>query len=84
MEKVISDVLHIPGLAKNLFSAKQLDKAGGKIRIKFGQLEWINKFGQTIANCNLNPDLYELGTTIIPQKRIMTIHALTNMNKAGL
>nr|PNR34735.1 hypothetical protein PHYPA_022633 [Physcomitrium patens] len=59
-EKIISNVFHILGLVKNLFSTKQLDKAGGEILIRVGTTIVINKFGQTIAICKLNPDLYEL------------------------
>lgn len=34
--KQIPDVLYIPGLRKNLFSAKQFDKVGGELHIKSG------------------------------------------------
>nr|PNR60462.1 hypothetical protein PHYPA_003255 [Physcomitrium patens] len=59
-EKIIPDLLHILRLVKNLFFAKQLVKARGKIRIRAGTTTLINKFGQTIGICKLNPDLYEL------------------------
>ena len=84
IEKLIPDVLHVPGLAKNLFSAKQLDKVGGEIRIKCGQLTLINKFDKTIANCQLNPNLYELSNRIIPNKKILAIPATTHINKVDL
>ena len=85
MEKTIPDVLHVPGLAKNLFSAKQLDRAGGEIRIKSGISILLNKSGQTIAKCKLNPDLYELGTTVIPNKKILAIPAtIQSLSKADL
>ncbi|KAG0600944.1 hypothetical protein M758_11G072700 [Ceratodon purpureus] len=44
--KYIPDVLYIPGLAKNLFSAKQFDQAGGEIHIKDGHSILINKLGE--------------------------------------
>jgi len=84
MEKLIPDVLHVLGLAKSLFSTKQLDKAGGEIRIKSRYLALINKFGQTIANHQLNPHLYELGDTIISNKEIIAISAITPINKVDL
>ena len=85
MEKTIPDVLHVLGLAKNLFSAKQLDRAGGEICIKSGISILLNKSGQTIAKCKLNPDLCELGTTVIPNKKILAIPAtIQSLNKADL
>lgn len=83
-EKSIPDVLHIPGLAKNLFSAKQLDKAGGEIRIKAGVSTLINKLGHTIATCKLNPDLYELGETIVSMQYALTTPTTSNLSKADL
>jgi len=83
-EKSILNVLHITGLAKNLFSVKQLDKAEGEIRIKAGVSTLINKLGHTIATCKLNPDLYELGETITSMQYALTIPTTSNLNKADL
>lgn len=71
-------------LPKALFSVKQLDKASGEIRIKYGQLTLVNKFGHTIANCPLNLDLDELGTTIISNKEALAIPTTTHVNKIDL
>ena len=83
-ERIIPDVLHILGLAKNLFSVRQLDKAGGEVRIKAGISTLVNKFGETIATCKLNPDLYELGRTITCNNQQIAIPATTTLNKANL
>ena len=83
-EKYIPDVLHIPGLAKNLFSTKQLNQAGGEIHIKDGISILINKLGQIIATCKLNPDLYELGETIISTNYALAIPTTTSLNTADL
>ena len=74
-EKIIHDVLHVSGLAKNLFSAKQLDKASGEVHTKVGIFTLINKFGQLIATCMLNLDLHELS---------LAIPTTTYLNKAYL
>ena len=83
-EKYIPDVLHIPGLAKNLFSAKQLDQIGGEIHIKDGISILINKLGQIIATCKLNPDLYELGETILSNNYALAIPTITSHNTTDL
>jgi len=85
IEKIIPKVLYIPVLAKNLFSAKQLDRVGGEISIKSGISISLNKSRQTIAKFKLNLDLYKLDTTIIPNKKILATPATTqNLNKADL
>nr|PNR44647.1 hypothetical protein PHYPA_014416 [Physcomitrium patens] len=74
-KKIIPDALHRPRLAKNLFFAKKLYKGRGEICIRASTTTLKNKFGQTIVICKLNPDLYELGTTILlnkPQIAILT------------
>ena len=83
-EKHILDVLHIPGLANNLFSAKQLDQVGGEIHIKDGISILINKLGQIIATCKLNPDLYELGETIFSDNYALAIPTITSHNTTNL
>ena len=83
-EKSIPDVLHIPGLAKNLFSAKQLDQAGGEIRIKNGTSLLINKSGQIIATCTLDPDLYVLGETILTNNFALATPTIISHNTADL
>nr|PNR50588.1 hypothetical protein PHYPA_009774 [Physcomitrium patens] len=83
-EKIIRDILYIPRLAKNLFFVKQLDKRGGEICIRGGTTTLINKFGQTIGICKLNPNLYKLGTTILLNKHQITIPTTTQLNKADL
>ena len=83
-EKHIPDVLHILGLAKNLFSAKQLDQARGEIHIKDGISILINKLGQIIATCKLNPDLYKLGETILSNNYVLAIPTITSHNIADL
>nr|PNR45459.1 hypothetical protein PHYPA_015230 [Physcomitrium patens] len=67
-EKIIPDVLYISGFAKNLFFAKQLNKIGREVCIRDGTTTLTNKFGKIIALCKLNPNLYELGTTILSNK----------------
>lgn len=61
--KEISQVLYIPGLKKNLFSVQQLDKAGGEVKLKSGQCILRDRESQIIAECSLEGDLYNLGTT---------------------
>lgn len=84
MEKIILDVLDIPHLAKNLFLAKQLDKARGEIQIKFRISTFSNKLGQRIAKCKRNNDLYELEDTVIPKQNMIAIPATTNIYKYEL
>ena len=84
MERIILDVLYILGLAKNLFSAKQLDTAGREIQIKSGISTLFNKLGHVIAKCKLYSDLYKLGDTVIPNKKIVALPTTSNLHKAEL
>ena len=43
LEKEIPNVLYVPGLKKNLFSAKQFDRVEGEIHIKSGICTLTNK-----------------------------------------
>jgi hypothetical protein len=84
MKRTIPDVLYIPGLAKNLFSTKQLDKAGREIQIRSGISILFNKLGHVIAKCKLYNNLYKLGDTVIPNQKIVASPATTNSHKAEL
>jgi len=66
MQRIILDVLYIFGLARNLFSTKQLDKARGEIWIKSEISILYNILGHVTAKCKLCNDLYKLGDIIIP------------------
>jgi hypothetical protein len=59
--KEMSNVLHAPSLWKNLFSAKQLDQAGGEIIIKHGKCILKYFKGIEIPQCILETNLYKLG-----------------------
>jgi len=84
MKRIISDVLYILGLAKNLFLPKQLDKVGRKIWIKSKTSILFNKLGHVIAKCKLHNDLYKLGDTIIPNHKIVALPTTTKLNKSQL
>lgn len=84
MEKLIPNILYVPGLAINIFSVKQLDEAGGGIRVKFGVITLLNASRQIIAECKLNLVLFELGTTIIPNSTVRTMPTTTNLSKVDL
>lgn len=84
MERIMRNVLYNPGLAKNLFSAKQLDKVGGEIRKKSGTSTLFNKQGHVIAKCKLHNDLYKLGNTIIPNQKIVALPTTSNLHKVEL
>lgn len=52
-----------------------MDKAEREIYIKARTTTLINKFGNTIAIYKLNPNLYELGITILLNKPQIVILA---------
>lgn len=78
------DVLYVLGLAKNLFLVQQLDKVGGEIQIKSKISISIKILGQTIIWYKLNPNLYELGVTIILSQRVLAILAIMNLNNVDI
>lgn len=62
---LVPDVLHIPGLTKNLFSIKQLDLSVARslhIANKVCTLHSVK--GDEIATCKLAQDLYKLGDVV--------------------
>nr|PNR26159.1 hypothetical protein PHYPA_030733 [Physcomitrium patens] len=83
-EKIILDILYISRFAKNLFFAKQLDKAKGEICIKAKATTLIIKFHNIIAIYKLNSKLYELDIIIILNKLQISILAIIQFNKADL
>jgi hypothetical protein len=67
IQKIIPKVLHVPNLQCNLFLVKQLAHAGGKFCIQGTYANLLNAQNELIASCNLDNDLYILGTSIPPQ-----------------
>lgn len=61
-----------------------MNKTRGEIYIKIGKTTFINKFGQKIVISKLNPDLYELDTTILLNKSQIAISITTQSNKVDL
>jgi hypothetical protein len=57
----------VPNLQCNLFLVKQLAHAGGKFCIQGTYANLLNAQNELIASCNLDNDLYILGTSIPPQ-----------------
>jgi hypothetical protein len=54
------DVLHVLVLRKNMFLVKHFVKFKGKFTIR-GRSYILSKFGQLVATCKLENDLYKLG-----------------------
>jgi hypothetical protein len=78
--KEMGNLLHVLGLWKNLFSAKQLDQLGREIIIKFGKCISKSSKGVLIAQCILKVGLYKLG--VIKDQKIneITILVIVDMN----
>lgn len=83
-EKIVSNILYIPILTKNLFFIRQLNKTRGEIFIRAGETTLKNKFSQTIAIRKLNSNLYESYTTILLIKPQIAIPTIIQFNKADL
>ncbi len=79
--KEMGNLLHVPSLRKNMFSAKQLDQPWGEIIIKFGKCILKNFKGIEITQCIFKDGLYKLG--VIKDQKIneITIQVIVDMNK---
>jgi len=74
---LIKNVLHVLGIWKNLFLAKQFDQVGCEIIIKIIFFN-INKNGHKISKCILK-NLYMLGVTYKQEDEIKTLN-VTHFN----
>jgi hypothetical protein len=79
--KEMEKLLHVSGLWKNLFLAKQLDQPRGKINIKFGKCTLKNSKRIEIAQCILKASLYKLGVIKYQKINEITIPVIVYMNK---
>ena len=82
--RVTSNVLYVPGIRTNLFSAKQLDTAGGEIFINVGTCILRNSSGLVIATCTLDTYLYKLGMTYRQQEKVSISLNISSLNLANL
>jgi hypothetical protein len=57
--KEVTNVLHVPGIRKNLFSTMQFHHASGEILIKSGNCFLRNSHGQQIVKCILKANIYK-------------------------
>ncbi len=83
-KKSITNVFHVLGLMKNLFSVKKLYEAKGEMIIKSKRCILKSPNGVIIANCMLENELYKLGITSQNCVKTIVVLTTTQSNKTKL